>query len=155
MTIYQIDEKGLLYISPVVDDWVTLDKSSIFAVFNLDSDLDQHIPSYLNRTLYIFFPFEDRDLPDLGKLHALAQFGASLINTGYPVLSHCGMGHNRSALLAGLMLNYLGFPGEEAVRLIRERRTGALYNQTFASYLEALPAQPTRLMFQRPDVLFQ
>jgi protein-tyrosine phosphatase len=52
------------------------------------------------------------------------------------------MGFNRSALLAGIILTYLGASGEEALDMIRNRREGALYNETFASYLCALPPYP-------------
>jgi len=54
------------------------------------------------------------------------------------VLSHCGMGFNRSALVAGLILHELGMPGPEVVARLRDRRPGALFNETFAAYLESL-----------------
>jgi len=54
------------------------------------------------------------------------------------VLSHCGMGYNRSALVAGLILNELGMPGSAAVSRVRERRPGALFNTKFAADLESL-----------------
>jgi protein-tyrosine phosphatase len=50
------------------------------------------------------------------------------------------MGFNRSALLAGLILVYMGFEGSRAVELLRSRRPGALFNQVFADYLRSLPA---------------
>jgi hypothetical protein len=53
------------------------------------------------------------------------------------------MGHNRSALLAGLILTSLGMPGADAVALLRQKRQGALYNKTFASYLQGLPQSQT------------
>ena len=49
------------------------------------------------------------------------------------------MGLNRSALVAGLVLTYLGMKGEDAVALLREKRPGALFNENFAAYLAALP----------------
>ena len=66
--------------------------------------------------------------------------GATLVNGNLKVLSHCGMGHNRCALVAGLILTYLGMSGQDAVQLIRQKRQGALYNKAFAEYLEAQPA---------------
>jgi protein-tyrosine phosphatase len=143
MQLYKIDEKGPLYISPAIDDWTLLKPTMIDAIFNLDSDLDTNIPQGVNQPLYIYFPFEDRFLPDIKKLHALARLGASLIDDGHAVLSHCGMGHNRSALLAGLILTYLGFSGEEAVALIQSKREGALYNKIYADYL--ISVKPTSL----------
>ena len=59
---------------------------------------------------------------------------------GEKVLAHCGMGFNRSALVAGLVLTYLGMKGEDAVALLREKRPGALFNENFAAYLTALPS---------------
>jgi len=53
------------------------------------------------------------------------------------------MGFNRSALVAGLVLTYLGMKGADAVTLLREKRLGALFNETFAEYLAALPPHPS------------
>ena len=61
------------------------------------------------------------------------------MESGHKVLSHCGMGFNRSALVAGLILNYLGMPGEETVAHLRQKRPGALFNLTFAEYLLSDP----------------
>lgn len=141
MEIFQIDDKELLFISPDIDDWDTVINRDIHVVFDMDDDLDVGIPAIPNQLLYIYFPFEDRDLPDLTKLHEIGRLGAMLINQGYRVLAHCGMGHNRSALLAGTILTYLGVPGEDAVNLIRQKRLGALYNKNYAGYLQTLPSQ--------------
>src|SRR5437762_9389354 len=95
-----------------------------------------------NRLLYIYFPFEDKQLPDLQQLHAFGQLGARLVAQGQRVLVHCAMGHNRSALLAGVILTYLGMSGADAVARLRQRREGALYNKRFATYLQTLPSAP-------------
>src|SRR6185503_11720141 len=113
----------------------------IHVVFDMDDDLDVGVPNIPDQLLYIYFPFEDRDLPDLAKLHNVGRLGAQLIREGYRILSHCGMGHNRSALVAGTILTYLGVTGADAVTLIRKKRQGALYNKTYSTYLEKLPAQ--------------
>jgi len=141
MEIFPIDEQGLLFISPDIDDWGVVTSRDIYVVFDLDNDLDLGIPEIPNQLLYIYFPFEDRELPDLQKLHEIARLGAMLISQGYRVLSHCGMGHNRSALVAGTILTYLGIPGADAVTLIQQKRMGALYNKNFAGYLQTLPSQ--------------
>lgn len=140
MELFQIDEKSQLFIGPDIDDWQPIIEQNINIIFDLDGDVDMGVPSLPNQLLYIYFPFEDRYLPDLQKLHSLAQLGANAIANGSKVLSHCGMGHNRSALLAGLILTYLGMNGKEAVVLLRQKRRGALYNKNFASYLELLPS---------------
>ncbi|MFZ2096049.1 MAG: dual specificity protein phosphatase family protein [Anaerolineales bacterium] len=141
MEIFQIDDKGLLYIGPDIDEWDNLNNHDIHVIFDLDDDLDIGIPEIPNQLLYIYFPFEDRELPNLTKLHENAKLGASLIKQGYRVLCHCGMGHNRSALLAGLILTYLGMSGGDAIELIRRQRQGALYNKNFAAYLQEQPNQ--------------
>jgi protein-tyrosine phosphatase len=140
MDIFQIDEKGLLFIAPDIDEWVHIAKNDIHVIFDLDDDLDIGVPEIPDQLLYIYFPFEDKELPNLAKLHENARLGASLIQQGYRVLCHCGMGHNRSALLAGLILTYLGMTGEDAVELIRSRRRGALYNKNYAAYLQQQPS---------------
>ena len=85
-----------------------------------------------------YFPILDEDLPNLNKLHGVASLCASLVAAEHRVLSHCGMGFNRSALVAGLTLHKLGMPGSEVVTRLRTRRPGALFNDRFASFLETL-----------------
>ena len=141
MEIFQIDDKGNLFISPDLDEWQPIKDRAITVVFDLDDDLDVGVPEIPGQLLYLYFPFEDEEnLPDKQRLHAIARLGARLIQEGNPVLVHCGMGHNRSALLAGVILTYLGMSGADAVTLIREKRKGALYNKTFAAYVESLPS---------------
>src|SRR5262249_17504100 len=105
--------------------------------------LDACIPTHSNDCLYIYFPISDdnEEEPPLVRLRAIARLGASLITQGHRVLSHCGMGFNRSALVAGLILIELGVPGAEAIERLRTRRPGALYNEKFAAILEDLTAQ--------------
>jgi protein-tyrosine phosphatase len=138
MDVIQLDKDGRLYISPDIDEWEPLKDHGINAIIDLDDDMDSGVPQTLNNVLYIYFPIEDRELPDLERLHSIALLGASLIVSGQRVISHCGMGHNRCALMAGLILVYLGMNGEDAIELIRSRRQGALYNKQFASYLASL-----------------
>ena len=57
------------------------------------------------------------------------------------MLSHCGMGFNRSALMAGVILVELGMPGPEAVARLRQRRAGALYNEMFSAFLESIESE--------------
>lgn len=145
MEVFQIDDSGRLYISPDVDEWQPISDRGITVVFDLDEDLDVGVPVIPGHLLYLYYPIEDKEeLPELDRLHALARLGAYMIEQGNHVLAHCGMGHNRSALLAGIMLTYLGMPGAEALALLRQKRQGALYNKTFASYLASLPAAPER-----------
>jgi protein-tyrosine phosphatase len=93
----------------------------------------------------VYFPIYDEELPDPARLDAVALMGAHLIRSGHCVLSHCGMGFNRSALVAGQILHYLGMSGPDIVDRLRERRPGALFNDVFAEYLKSLPAADVQL----------
>jgi hypothetical protein len=137
--LYQVDDAGTLYISPVIKDWSILESYGIDTVIDLEGGLDECIPTVPGRCLYVYFPIFDEELPDLRKLEAVAALGAHLVKGGHRVLSHCGMGFNRSALIAGRILNRLGMPGAEVVQRLRERRAGALFNDVFASHLLELP----------------
>jgi protein-tyrosine phosphatase len=141
MDIFQIDNAGNLYISPDLDGWQPIEERDITVVFDLDDDLDIGVPEIPGQLIYLYFPFEDKEeLPDLHRLCELARLGARMIEQGNRVLVHCGMGHNRSALLAGIILTYLGMSGEDALTLLRAKRQGALYNKTFAAYVASLPS---------------
>jgi len=142
MDVICLDEKGCLFLSPRIDDWRYVDEHDISVVIDLEGELDAGVPTLPNRVLYLYYPIYDEDLPDLAKLHAVARLGASLIEAGHKVLSHCGMGFNRSALVAGLILVYLGFTGEEAFILLRRKRPGALFNDVFADYLRGIQGLP-------------
>jgi protein-tyrosine phosphatase len=141
MELISLDEHGRLYLSPAIDDWKPIRETGITAVIDLDGEVDHGIPSVPNQMLYIYFPIFDDDLPNLEKLHAVARLAASLVQRGERVLSHCGLGLNRSALVAGLTLTYLGLSGPEAVERLRAKRPGALFNDNFANYLQSIAAQ--------------
>jgi hypothetical protein len=141
MELFQIDDAGRLFMSADIDDWAHVAPHDIDVVIDLEGGLDLCIPTTANGCLYVYFPFQDSDeqLPNLAKLQAIAELGASLVREGHRVLTHCGMGLNRSGLMAGLILTSLGMPGPAAIDRIRERRPGALYNDRFAEYLTAQP----------------
>jgi hypothetical protein len=140
MDLFQVDDDGQLFISAAIEEWDSVARFEIDTVIDLDGGLDACIPTCADQCLYVYFPICDDDerLPSLTKLRALGQFGAALIRSGHRVLAHCGMGYNRSALVAGLILIELGMPGRAAVARCRERRPGALYNPMFAAFLESL-----------------
>jgi protein-tyrosine phosphatase len=140
MNICCLDEAGCLFLSPRIEDWKYVEEHGITVVIDLEGDVDLGIPTMPNHILYLYFPIYDEELPDMAKLHAVARLAASLVQAGHRVLSHCGMGFNRSALLAGLILVYMGMEGAQAVQSLRSRRPGALFNQIFADYLGSLPA---------------
>ncbi len=135
---YRIDDDGRLYISPAIREWPPVAELGIDTVIDLDAGLDECIPTTPEGCLYIYLPIYDENLPSLTRLDAVGTLGAQLIRGGHRVLSHCGMGFNRSALVAGVILHKLGLRGPEIVQRIRERRPGALFNEVFAGYLESL-----------------
>ena len=137
-TLFQVDDAGHLFISPAIRGWEPIHERKVNVVIDLEGDIDHGVPTMPNTILYLYFPIHDEELPNLAKLHAIADLGASLIASGHRVLSHCGMGFNRSALVAGLILHKLGMPGREAVAKLRSHRPGALFNENFARFLEEL-----------------
>jgi len=138
MKFYQVDDAGQLYISPAVSKWSSVSALGIDTVIDMEGGLDEWIPTTPDECLYLYFPIYDENLPSLTRLEAVGDFGAHLIAGGHRVLCHCGMGFNRSALVAGVILHKLGMTGSQAVERIRERRPGALFNQVFARYLASL-----------------
>jgi protein-tyrosine phosphatase len=137
-TLFQLDDAGHLFISPAIRGWEPIHERKINVVIDLEGDVDHGIPTMPNSILYLYFPIHDEELPNLAKLNAIGEMGASLIRGGHRILSHCGMGFNRSALVAGLIMQRLGMPGSQVVTTIRERRAGALFNENFARFLEEL-----------------
>ena len=137
---YQVDDAGQLYISPVISEWSSVSALGIDTIVDMEGGLDEWIPTTPNQCLYLYFPIEDENLPSLTRLEVVGIFGTELIARGHRVLCHCGMGFNRSALVAGVILHKLGMTGSQAVERIRERRPGALFNEEFAKYLLSLPS---------------
>ena len=146
MNIFQVDDSGLLFISPAITDWESVAAHGIDVVIDLEGGLDECIPTVPESCLYVYFPIYDEELPNLARLEAVSLLGAHLIRNGHRVLSHCGMGFNRSALVAGRILHQLGMPGELAVQRLRDRRPGALFNEVFADHLLTLPAPPNLIV---------
>ena len=138
LELFQVDDESRLFISPAIHDWQPVAAFNVDTVIDLEGGLDHCIPTVPGQCLYIYFPILDESLPPIAKLQGIAKLGASLVRDGHVVLSHCGMGFNRSALVAGLILHELGMPGAATVTRLRDRHPGALFNPTFASYLESL-----------------
>jgi len=133
--IVQVDDAGKLFLSAAITDWKPILDRGIDTVVDLEGDIDHGVPTDVDRFLYIYLPIHDGEMPDLDRLHAVARMCATLIKRGDRVLSHCGMGLNRSALMAGLILRYLGMDAKTAVEQLQARRPGALYNVVFRDYL--------------------
>ena len=69
--LYQVDDSGHLYISPVITDWSRVSSVGIDTVIDLEGGLDECIPTVPNGCLYVYFPIFDEQLPDLHKLEAV------------------------------------------------------------------------------------
>jgi len=138
MTLIQVDDSGFLFISPAISDWASVSVHGIDVVIDLEGGLDECIPTLPDTCLYVYMPIYDEELPNRARLEAVAMLGAQLIRSDHRVLSHCGMGFNRSALIAALILNQLGMEGPAIVERLRARRPGALFNEVFASHVLAL-----------------
>jgi protein-tyrosine phosphatase len=136
--LFPIDDEERLFISPVITDWAPVHERGIEVIIDLEGTLDTGISTRPGHILYIYHHIYDEELPDLTRLHAVAELGARMIRGGQKVLAHCSMGFNRSALVAGLILTELGYDGPAAVERLRQRRPGALYNEQFANYLASL-----------------
>jgi hypothetical protein len=68
MTLFQVDDAGLLFISPVIEDWSALSSSGIDVVIDLEGGLDECIPTKPGSCLYVYFPIFDEDLPNETRL---------------------------------------------------------------------------------------
>ncbi|MFM8272138.1 MAG: hypothetical protein ACKODX_07355 [Gemmata sp.] len=143
MELFQVDDDGLLFVSPEILDWKPLAERKIKLVIDLEGDIDRGVPTVPNSLVYVYFPFDDAELPDLVKLHALGRLAADMVRNRRAVLIHCSMGFNRSPLMAGVTFTHLGMTGPEAVERLRTKRAGALYNSVYADYLMTLPAAPS------------
>lgn len=84
--------------------------------------------------------YDAGEMPDIDQLHEIADKVVEYVKDG-PTLVHCQAGLNRSGLVAGLALVKMGRTPQEAVDLLRSRRTNpdgtspVLCNPTFAHWL--------------------
>jgi protein-tyrosine phosphatase len=75
-----------------------------------------------------------------GEVDEIARWAATCRKTG-PVLIHCQAGLNRSSLVTARVLMISGATADEAIRLIREKRSQAcLCNPAFEEWLRGLEA---------------
>jgi len=69
---------------------------------------------------------------------ALGRYIATQWAVGQPVLVVCHSGINRSALLVGVALRFLGFDGRAAVNILREKRGMTLIEKTFRDAVQQM-----------------
>ena len=138
MEITAVDDEGRLFVSSLIDDWSAIEAHDISVIVDLESSIDAGVPSGDGTRLYLYYPFEDDEVPDPTMVGPLSSFLAALYRSGHRVLVHCCMGLNRSPLVAGAVLHQLGWNGADAVERLRQRRPGALFNEHYSGYLERL-----------------
>lgn len=145
MEVFPLNPERTLLVSGAIDDWQTVKQHGVYAIIDMDGDVDPGVPEAPGEILYVYFPILDEELPNLDRLDAMGKLVANLVERGQVVLIHCLLGMNRSNLLAATALTYLGMDGSEALALLRRAQAGALFNDNFASYVQGLPAKRIRL----------
>jgi len=143
--IVAIDPDETLFVSGEIEDWEALVERGIDTVVDMDASVDAGLPQAPGSILYVYHPILDQDLPNLAKIDALGRLVANLVSSDHRVLVHCRMGFNRSVLVIATALTYLGMSGTAALEYLRERRPGALFNETFAIHVATLPARRIRV----------
>jgi hypothetical protein len=86
---------------------------------------------------YTFLLLDDVPwIEDADAIHALGRAVADMVASGRRVVVNCAAGMNRSGLIVGRALIFLGYAPREAIRLIRAARgPKALYNRAFEEFL--------------------
>ena len=145
MDLLAINADETLYVSGEIDDWDMVAERGIDTIVDMDGSVDVGLPQAANSILYVYNPILDDDLPNLVKIEALGRLVADLVSSDHRVLVHCRMGFNRSVLVIGTALTYLGMTGAAALEHLRERRPGVLFNENFAVHVATLPARRIRV----------
>jgi protein-tyrosine phosphatase len=146
MDIIAVNPGETLFVSGDIEDWKDVHRLRIDVVVDMDGDVDRGLPVGPDAIFYVYHPIRDEDLPNVAKIEALGRLVADLVTADHRVLVHCRMGFNRSVLVIGTALTYMGLSGREAVADLRRRRPGALFNEAFAAHVEALP--PRRISIE-------
>jgi protein-tyrosine phosphatase len=144
MDLVAVNAGGTLLVSGDIEGWAEVLQRGVDTVVDLDGSIDEGLPETPNRMLYVYYPILDDGLPCLLKLEAIGRLVAELVGSRHVVLVHCRMGLNRSNLVVATALTYLGMSGAEALLHLQKVRPGALYNDTFADHVRALPCRALR-----------
>ncbi len=133
---------GRLWIGGAPVDYSWARRRGIDVVVDVSDPDMQPRPDEVRDIDYRKCPLADHDeLPDIEQVEELVGHVVDSVRAGRRVLVHCSFGKNRSGLVVTLAVReLLGVTGAKAVALVRSRRHRAVNNQTFAAYVEALPA---------------
>lgn len=95
--------------------------------------------------IYRGIPDGELTAEQLAKVTALVPRIVDALADGHKVLVRCQAGYNRSGLVVALVLLAKGYSADDAIALIREKRSEyALYNENFVEYIHAAAAEVTR-----------
>lgn len=84
---------------------------------------------------YVGVMADEQVEPNYDEVLQLATHARDALSVG-PVLVHCQAGLNRSGLIAGMTLVLMGYSPEQAIHILRQRRSPAvLHNATFERFL--------------------
>ncbi len=73
MQVAAVDDDQRLYVGSAIDDWELIERLAVHVIVDLERDLDAGVPTVHGKILYLYFPVEDEDLPELHKLHATSR----------------------------------------------------------------------------------
>ena len=71
--LFPIDDNGQLFISPVITDWAPVHQQGIEVIIDLEGTLDQGVSTRPGHILYIYHHIYDEELPNLDRMHAVAE----------------------------------------------------------------------------------
>ena len=77
--LFPIDDNGLLFISPVISDWAPVHQQGIEVIIDLEGTLDQGVSTRPGHLLYIYHHIYDEELPNLDRMHAVAELGSAAL----------------------------------------------------------------------------
>jgi hypothetical protein len=129
-TIWELDR-------PQVAEITKKDFDSVFTAYAWANPCDWLVKE-------VRFPFYDGRIEDIDlvELYQVVRIAHDDWKRGKKVLIRCQAGWNRSGLIMALVLMREGYTADEAINLIRQKRSpNALCNKGFENWLRSLPAQ--------------
>ncbi len=148
MNLYPLIDGGLYQAGLVgtIDMFIHVQPSIV-----IDCTYDPVIMGYLSKVL-LKIPFTDASFPMgqegfmlYSRLRGIAACAANFLRNGERILTHCNAGENRSSLVNGLILIAYRNMGliefDSVVDFIRQKRPGALQNESFSLKLKEACAQ--------------
>ncbi len=126
--------RGLAQASSWISPWELIDDLGFDASIDVGG-WDQS--SQMTGRDYTFRMLDDVPwIDDEPMIHELGRIVATKVEEGQRIVVNCAAGLNRSGLIVGRALIFLGYEPREAIRLIRAARgPKALFNRTFEEFL--------------------